>query len=141
MAVPAGSGVGRVDVTAEECGTFVGVQYDYQDIPSMSNIPTTVVLLQLYCKIGNSNMGFQCANLMQVLALSPSYGQVDGGDFVHVFGNNFMDENDLSCQFGLRKTSTKVVCILPPRIRGNVTVELSLVFSTLHQREFNILVM
>jgi hypothetical protein len=63
------------------------------------------------------------------------------GDFVHVFGNNFMDENDLSCQFGLRKTSTKVVCILPPRIRGNVTVELSLVVSALHQREFNILVM
>ena len=84
-------------------------------------------------EVTRAHSKYECARSLQVFELSPSFGQTQGGDLVHVLGAHFIDSQDLSCRFGLRsivpatyKTSTKIACFSPSRSRGNVTVELSI---------------
>jgi len=191
VSVPAGSGIGRTDVTTDEYGTDVSVQYEYVasvfihgiqpslgfvskstivtmvgvgfDLESFYQIHTgkssspgvatvvssSMLLANVPClvagalnievssefsgKVDDTHVRFECSRVMQVMDLNPLSGQVDGGDLIQVLGNNFIDSQDLSCRFGLRrivpavyKTSTKVTCFSPSRNRGNVTLEISI---------------
>ena len=112
--------------------SFVSSTIVLANVPCNTMGPMSIdVSLEKFAADGTGYLGFECANLMKITYLSPSQGQMDGGDLILVHGSHFINTDHMSCRFGLRgivpavyKSSTTVSCISPPRHIGNVTVEL-----------------